>query len=408
MNRPDVSEFHEDTPRDFQGPNDGFPEVCPRGLPGEASPMETLRRYHVVDIGVARALPMSLYASVPAFEQELEKIFRRAWICVGRAEQVGHPGDYFTVEIAGEAIVVVRGMDGRLRALSSVCRHRYFSVVEGAGNTTRFTCAYHLWTYELDGQLRGAPHMPDVCDLRGEPVKLPEFSVDTWLGFVFVSLQTNPPPLMAQFASVEAHWQNYDIARWRVTPWIDEVWPGNWKLAMETALEGYHVTGLHRGTIDTFMPSRSAAFADHGAHWTLFRLDTVFKGDFASFKPYADRMSGPDQTSAPQFGFFPNCAVSCSQMSSIWLSFLPIDVGHTRVIGGNLVPPDVYDELMQDEPKRLANAEVVNAINAQDASAMVNLQKNVGSLHAEPGLLCEKERNLLDFYRYLSTQLDHV
>ena len=186
----------------------------------------TLRGYHEADIGTARALPMNLYASVQGFERELDTIFRREWICVGRAEQVGNPGDYFTVDIAGEAIVVVRGMDGRLRALSSVCRHRYFSVVEGAGNATRFTCSYHLWTYELDGRLRGAPHMPVVCDLHGDPVALPEFSVDTWLGFVFVSLLSDPPPLTTQFAGVESHWQNYDIALWRVTPWIDEVWPG--------------------------------------------------------------------------------------------------------------------------------------------------------------------------------------
>ncbi len=359
-----------------------------------------------LDIGKARALPMSMYNDPALFDAEMESIFRTGWICVGRLEQVEKPGDWFTIEIAGEPIVVVRGMDKKLRALSSVCRHRYFTVAEGKGHSTRFTCPYHLWTYELDGRLRGAPHMEDVCDHEGEPVRLPEFNLDTWLGFIFVSLSTSPSPLVDSVAGAEAYWQNYDISTWKVSPWVDEVWPGNWKLAMETALEGYHVTGLHPGTIDTFMPSRSARFQASAADWTLFRLDTVYDGSFSSLRAYADRMpEGEDRTSAPQFGFFPNCAVSCSQMSSIWLTFLPLDASLTRVIGGNLVPPDLHAHFEIHEKERLANADAVNAVNAQDARAMVNLQKNVRSRFAEPGLLSEKERNLLCFYRYLSRQL---
>lgn len=358
------------------------------------------------DIGSARALPMSFYDDAALYEAELERVFRRSWICVGRLEQVERPGDWFTVEIAGEPVVVVRGMDGVLRALSTVCRHRYFTVAEGRGHSTRFTCPYHLWTYELDGRLRGAPHMDAVCDSRGDPVRLPEFHLDTWLGFIFVNLDPAAAPLAQSVAGAEDHWKHYDIAAWRVDPWVDEVWPGNWKLAMETALEGYHVTGLHPGTIDTFMPSRSARFEASAADWTLFRLDTVYEGRFESLRRYAERMpAGEDRTSAPQFGFFPNCAVSCSQMSSIWLTFLPVDCTHTRVIGGNLVPPDMHAVLAADEALSRANADAINAINAQDASAMVNLQKNVRSRFAEPGLLSEKERNLLCFYRYLQRML---
>jgi len=357
-------------------------------------------------IGTARALPMSLYDDPELLVLEMEQIFRTSWICVGRMEQVEHPGDWFTVEIAGEPVVVVRGMDGTLRALSTICRHRYFTVAEGRGHSTRFTCPYHLWTYELDGRLRGAPHMGEICDVDGQPTRLPEFHVDTWLGFVFVSLASSPAPLLDTVGGAEQYLKNYEIASWRVIPWVDEVWPGNWKLAMETALEGYHVTGLHPGTIDTFMPSRSARFQATAAGWTLFRLDTVYEKNFEALRNYALRMpEGEDRTSAPQFGFFPNCAVSCSQMSSVWLTFLPIDYQTTRVIGGNLVPPD-YFEFLQARPDAVQpHVDAVNALNAQDARAMVNLQKNVRSRFAAPGLLSEKERNLLCFYRYLYRKL---
>lgn len=367
--------------------------------------LSNLSAYQDLDIGQARALPMDMYTSEELFDLEKERIFRKEWVCVGRSEQVSQAGDYFSVEILGEPIVIVRGRDQILRALSAVCRHRYFSVADGAGNTNLFTCPYHKWVYDLDGTLRGAPHMEDVVDTNGNRCRLPELKLEIWFGFVFVSFNPHAQPLAPRLTGAADHWRNYDIENWRVNPWVDEVWPGNWKLAMETALEGYHVDGLHAQTFAQFMPSKSTAFEDTSEQWTLFRMDSVFEGNFAAYQPFADKMSGNDRTSVPQFGFFPNCAVSCTQMSSIWLTFLPLDVGHTRVIGGNLVHPLLYEQLCQSRDLENANTDSINAINAEDASAMVNLQRNAHSAYASPGLLCEKEKNLLWFYRYLSRML---
>jgi len=101
-------------------------------------------------------------------------------------------------------------------------------------------------------------------------------------------------------------------------------------------------------------------------------------------------------------------SVSCGQMSSIWLTFLPIDVGHTRVNGGALTHPVLYEQMQGSESLQQTNAEAIDAINVQDASAMVDLQRNANSQHAEPGLLSEKEKCLLYFYRYLHQRLNSV
>lgn len=364
-----------------------------------------LGNYQTQEIGEARALPLSHYTSDALFKLEQEAIFRKEWICLGRLEQVENVGDFFTREVLGEPIVIVRGRDEQLRALSAICRHRYFTVAEGAGNASRFTCRYHRWVYELDGQLRGAPHMDNLNDIEGNRCRLPEFHLETWLGFIFVTLNEHPEPLLPKLKDAESHWQNYGIENWKVSPWVDEVWPGNWKLAMETALEGYHVTGLHPGTIDKFMPSSSSDFEATSEQWTLFRLATVYEGEFEAYKPIVELFPEQDQKSAPQFGFFPNCAVSCGQMSSIWLTFLPIDVGHTHVIGGALTHPILYEQMQNNEALKQANAEAIDAINLQDASAMVDLQRNAYSRHGEAGLLSEKERCLLYFYRYLHQKL---
>jgi len=377
---------------------------------GEAAPLiAKLAAYLEQDIGTARALPMEMYASKALLDAEREHVLKREWLCVGRLEQVEAPGDYFTVELLGEPVVIVRDREGVLRAMSAVCRHRYYSVVEGAGNAKVFSCPYHKWGYGLDGCLRGAPHMDAVDELkkRGQSDRLPQFPLETWLGFIFVNLDTEAEPLLPRLADAEPHWSALGVEEWRVSPWVDEEWPGNWKLAMETALEGYHVNGLHPETFASFMPSRGTAFEATSEQWTLFRMETVFKGEYEVYRPFADRLTGKDQTTVPQFGFFPNCAVSCTQFNAIWLTFLPIDVDRTRVIGGNLVHPDLYKALEADAALRDSNAASIDRVNSEDASAMVGLQRNAASAHAEPGLLCEMERCLLHFYRYLAQRLEH-
>jgi nitrite reductase/ring-hydroxylating ferredoxin subunit len=90
---------------------------------------------------------------------EERQIFAREWLCAGRADALPNPGDYLTMEIAGEPVIILRDRDGALRGMSNVCRHRMSTLLEGRGNTRSIVCPYHAWTYNLDGTLRGAPAM---------------------------------------------------------------------------------------------------------------------------------------------------------------------------------------------------------------------------------------------------------
>jgi phenylpropionate dioxygenase-like ring-hydroxylating dioxygenase large terminal subunit len=83
----------------------------------------------------------------------------RDWLCAGRADALPDPGDYLTMEIAGEPVIILRDRDGALRGMSNVCRHRMSTLLEGRGNVRSIVCPYHAWTYNLDGSLRGAPAM---------------------------------------------------------------------------------------------------------------------------------------------------------------------------------------------------------------------------------------------------------
>jgi len=107
----------------------------------------------------ARAMPTSVYTSPDFLQHELEKIFSKDWFCVGRASSLNKPGDYLTLDLAEQPIVVLRDSEGQLKAMSNVCLHRMSTLLEGRGNARSIVCPYHAWTYNLDGSLRGAPAM---------------------------------------------------------------------------------------------------------------------------------------------------------------------------------------------------------------------------------------------------------
>ena len=111
----------------------------------------------------AEALPRWCFTSQKFYEREIERIFLRTWIFVGRADEVAKSGDYFTIEIAGEPLIIMRDAGGKLHALANTCQHRGARLLKGEGNCgTHFSCPYHAWTYGTDGRLIGAPAMNET------------------------------------------------------------------------------------------------------------------------------------------------------------------------------------------------------------------------------------------------------
>ena len=125
----------------------------------DVDPVALLRENAAQPFEQARAMPPEVYTSEAFLAVELESIFSKEWLCVGRASALAEPGDYAAWEIAGQPVVVIRDRDGTLRALSNVCLHRMSTLLHGRGRTRAIVCPYHAWTYNLDGTLRGAPAM---------------------------------------------------------------------------------------------------------------------------------------------------------------------------------------------------------------------------------------------------------
>jgi choline monooxygenase len=195
----------------------------------------------------AATIPSWCYTEPSTLAAEREKIFARTWQLVGREGQVASPGSYFTAEVAGEPLLLVRGGDGRLRALSNVCRHRAGPVAKGEGSCGGFRCGYHGWSYALDGRLANTPEFDGVEDFDRGSVRLPEFRVETWLGLVFVNLDAASPSLGESLGGLPEALAGRGLEEMRLAARKEWSLDCNWKTYVDNYLEGYHIPIVHPG-----------------------------------------------------------------------------------------------------------------------------------------------------------------
>jgi len=118
----------------------------------------------------AHTLSSKYYTKKEILKQEYKNIFLKHWICVGRAEDIAKPSEYITLDIGGESVIILRDNKGMLKAFFNVCRHRGTRICQNnKGNFSKtIQCGYHGWTYNLDGNLVGAPHMDNVDNFNKE------------------------------------------------------------------------------------------------------------------------------------------------------------------------------------------------------------------------------------------------
>ena len=192
----------------------------------------------------AHSLDQALYNSESAFARDRERIMFRQWILAGHESSAANPGDWFLCDIAGESIIIVRGQDRRLRAFANVCRHRGSHVcLKPSGTNSVLVCPYHAWSYNLDGTLRAARHMP--ADFDKSQYGLKPVHLDLAAGLVFICLADTPPDFTIARDAIAAAFAPYGWTTAKVAHRETYVLDANWKLAVENYLECYHCTPSH-------------------------------------------------------------------------------------------------------------------------------------------------------------------
>ncbi|WP_378741716.1 aromatic ring-hydroxylating dioxygenase subunit alpha [Nocardia brasiliensis] len=367
--------------------------------PGVGEVLAGLREY-LDDEPPALSLPPTAYTSPELWELERERIFGRTWLLVAHVDQLAETGDYIAVSIAGESVVVTRAGGGALHAMSPICRHRLMPLVApGAGRTDSFTCQYHLWKYGLDGRLRGAPYMAGNTEFEKKECRLPQFALAEWNGFVWINLDANAEPIGDHLELAAPQFANYRLSEMvQVDSWRLE-WRANWKLVMENGHENYHVIGLHRETLEPYMPGGGDIHVEQYSPWVLHaRIPFA-----APVRPEVLALNEIQRANGMLLLTFPASAFIAVGDQVVWFSFLPTAIDRVEVVGGALTLPELATG---SEAVRRTQQAVTAMINDEDRLGLEAVQRGAASRFAQRGHLSPKEQpGVLAFYRNLAHAL---
>jgi phenylpropionate dioxygenase-like ring-hydroxylating dioxygenase large terminal subunit len=208
-----------------------------------------------------KSLPGFAYVSEAVQSLEKVNIFHGDWVFACAEQEVAEAGAYYTFNLHGESITIIRGKDGQLRALSNICRHRGTPPLDpGSGVTKRLVCPYHAWTYDDRGALVAVPH-PGNAKIEKSENCLPQFNLEIWNGLVFISLNPKVEALAKRLAGLDECLKEFDLKQFVYYQTEDqEEWQANWKLIMENAAESYHLFKVHKETLETVTPTKQASY----------------------------------------------------------------------------------------------------------------------------------------------------
>ena len=351
----------------------------------------------------SKHLPGWFYTSPELFEHEVDTIFMKEWLCVGRLEEFANAGDYAAIRIAGEPLLICRDNDAKMNAFRNVCRHRGVEVATGRGNLAKFTCRYHAWVYDLEGKLMGAPHTKELRAFDVTKCSLPRISLDDWGGYIFVNFDPDCQSLadyldedgirdFAAFLQPEntrlSHKFTVDV-------------PCNWKFVPENLMDMYHVGVIHGESFGGHFPVANFRFnlQKHGYNATYESYTMAPKGvtlfdTMPWLRGKVEPLFACTTWIRPTMNFFGR-----HDLLQPWVAH-PLDEKTTRVTIYTQLPEEYFD-LPGFAEKNQIYADFIELVATEDLAMLESLQNGVASRGFVPGPTVKLERaihHLLNYY----------
>jgi Rieske 2Fe-2S family protein len=351
------------------------------------------------------AFPRRAYVDPDVLREEWEKIFLTSWLYAGRADRAAQPGDFFTLDVGGESVLVVRDRDGRLGAFHNVCRHRGSRLCDAeSGSVRAIRCPYHAWTYGLDGRLAAAPNLRATDGFDKEKFGLVPVALEVWRGCVFVNLSDRPGPLHEALGGMPDRVRRYPLEDLKTVHRAVHEVEANWKILIENYQECYHCPGVHpelcdlvplygTGVVDQPENSETAVFRSGATTFT--RTGTTRRPLFAGLTE-AERRTYDGELILP--GAWMNFLPDFVQTRSLW----PVSPTRTRLLTEWLFEASTVARPDFDPSDALS---FTMLISEQDWKVCEAVQRGVGSRSFRQGVYVPLEDAVAEFNRWVAARL---
>jgi len=356
-------------------------------------------------IECAHTLASKFYTDPAILEIEKQRIFLRTWQLVGTLSQncgevngvkrtISDPETFFTADVAGEPVVVVRDKLGTLRAFSNVCRHRAGPIALGSGCKNVLRCAYHGWTYTLDGRLIGTPDVEGVEFFDRSTMGMFPLRVETWGQFLFVNFDPSAEPLSAFLGKIPEQSRGFPFAGLQLAERRDYVIDCNWKVYVDNYLEGYHIPIAHPGLMREidYAQYRTDTYRYHSQQFAPIR---AMKEEDAGERLY-DPEAGLQE--ALYFWVFPNLMLNIYPDNIQTNVIVPLSHDKTLTIFEWFFH-DVASEASREHVKRAVAFS--DEVQQEDISLCVNVQRGLRSSTYDRGRYSIKRENGVHHFQML-------
>lgn len=361
-------------------------------------------------IRVPHALPAWVYNNAQLAQLEFERVLRPSWQIVCHVNSIPKTGDFQTLDLGSDSVVVLRDRDGSIRAFHNVCRHRGARLLDGAGNCpTAVSCPYHGWTYRHDGGLIGMPVRESFPGLDRSLYGLRPVRVEVALSFVWICLAGDPPPIATVWGELADELAPYRLEDMvPLGPITQESWPVDWKIAMDNYLESYHVPIGHPGLYRMFTPDyedqKGVPGVARGLSWMREHHSPRWaEGQY-------QRMIGKVATHLPAelrrcwrfYSALPNLGIDVFPDQMDFFQVLPDGPGRCLIRGAVFGLPDERREM---RAVRYLSSRINTQVNNEDKWLCSRVQRGLASPSYRPGPLSQLERWMLEFHDLLRARI---
>jgi choline monooxygenase len=380
----------------------GMPEMTSNPFPIHVNPQ----------LDCAETLPSRFYSDPAVLALEKERIFRRTWQLVGTLSRpcgevhgakrtIADPESYFTFDLAGEPIIVVNDATGTLRAFSNVCRHRAGPIAEGAGCKKVLNCAYHGWTYTLDGRLIGTPEVDGLEFFDRSTMGMVPLRCETWEQFLFVNFAHDSPTLTEYLGNIPELAREFPFAGLELSERRDYIVNCNWKVYVDNYLEGYHIPIVHPGLMKEidYPRYRCATFRYHSQQLGPVKDGKTGDTDQRVYPP------GVGLKDALYFWIFPNMMLNVYPDNVQTNLIIPLAPDRTLTIFEWYFHQGMSEKVRERAAKAIAFSET---IQQEDMHICEAVQRGLQSATYDRGRYSVKRENgVHHFHRLLSEFLNH-